>query len=224
MLAEAARGRWQLDARERRGGDDHHVHGDRARLAPARAHATVRDGRLLDQGAVRDDASLGGRVDDEVDRGLVGRVVDGREPVACPVREVVAEGDPAPGGVGADDESVLRGATIGDAHAQRVAGATRQGNAERARIATERHARGAHLHVAHAHRLEQVEHERVGARGAPERDRLDDGDGVATIGERDGELVVPDVDPGSRLRASLRHQDRERCRGQSDRSHVHPMK
>ena len=47
-----------------------------------------------------------GRIDDELDEGLVRGMVHRREPVPRAVGPVVAEGEPAPRAVGADHEAV----------------------------------------------------------------------------------------------------------------------
>ena len=97
------------------GGPDHHrVGGDPGRLGPAGARPPVVEIDPLEERPVRHHLPSRGGDDVELDRRLVGRMVDRREPRVCPVGPVVREHRRVPRRRPTEDQPVRRSAVVVD--------------------------------------------------------------------------------------------------------------
>src|SRR6266508_6773222 len=113
--------RSDVDDRKLGRADDHAVGVYRRGLDPMRHDVSVLQARFFDQLAVGDDFQARGRSNEELDRGLVVRVINRGEPVARAVGPVVAEDREVAELVLADDQSVRRPPVVFDRNPATVA-------------------------------------------------------------------------------------------------------
>ncbi len=186
---------------ERRRGDDHQVGRDRLVDCPGAPLPSAEEEGEPTLRSVRDDPSSRRRIDDELDRRLVRRMIDGREPMPRPVGPVVPERLPPPGAVGRDDQPVAGRAAVVHHDADGVARGARgrERNAHHAAIVLGDHAarpRAPDLHLGHPHRGEEVEREHPDRLPPRDGERRPDRDLRTAPRQVDGEAIPQDVDAG----------------------------